>query len=300
MKHGTARLASIFASARRGAIVGVEPDEALEAALVDGWEQGGAAWPSVSLEAGALAAYLGERAPPDTAPVEWLGRAPARDVFLACACCQGSPEAIRAFDTAFLSNLRRYLHTLPPTPELVAETREKLLEMLFVDAPGRPPKIRKYGGRGALDAWVRVAALRVALNLREAAGAATLLLDDVDEVAHRAAPGSDQELEFMKQSYRVPFVTAFREAMASLGARERNLLRFAFVEGLAPGQVAAIYGVHRTTAMRWIEAAQEEVLERTRRSLMERLRLSPSECDGVFGLVRSRIDVTLSSLLQTP
>ena len=172
-------------------------------------------------------------------------------------------------------------------------------DLLFVEAPGRPPKIRLYAGRGALDAWVRVVALREALHLREAERGGALPLDESSEVVSRIAPACDPELAFMKESCRGPFVAAFREALAGLGQRERALLRFTFIDGLSPAQAASIYGVHRTTAMRWIEAAEDQVLARTRALLMERLHLSPIECDEIFALVASRLDVTLGSLLET-
>jgi RNA polymerase sigma-70 factor, ECF subfamily len=297
MANEPATLGSIFASASGVGAADVEDADALEAALIRGWERGGAAWPGVSLDPRVFSAYLGERAQADVAPAAWLGQAPVEDAFLACACCQGLPEAIRAFETAFLSALSRTLATLRPTAELVTEVRQRLLDTLFVDAPGRPPKIRQYGGRGALAVWVRVVAVRIALELVERRHEPAGDDDALASVVDRAA---DPELELLKESYREPFVVAFRAAMVSLGERERNLLRLTFVEELTPGRVAAVYGVHRTTAMRWIEAAKEEVLTRTRAGLVERLRLSPSECDGIFALVRSRIDITLSSLLEVP
>jgi RNA polymerase sigma-70 factor, ECF subfamily len=296
MNDGTVTPASSFASAYRGSLPAAA--EALDAALSTLWERGRAAWPGVELDAAVLAAYLGERAPPDVAPPAWLGQLDAADVFLACACAEGLPRAVHAFDAAFLGKLPAYLRKLRPTPELVAETKQELLEKLFVGSPERPPKIRLYRGTGALEGWVRVTALRVALNLLEAGRAGEAALDEVDAMARAVAPGCDPELEFMKASYRGEFVAAFREAMSSLPPRDRNLLRFTFVERLTPAGVGAIYGVHRTTAMRWIDAAQEDVVTRTRSRLMARLRLSPSECDGIFALVRSRIQVTLGSLLK--
>src|ERR1700761_5120236 len=95
----TLGLTSAFSSTYPGVLQGAEAEGALEAALADGFERGRAAWPSVTLEASAFAAYLGERAPTDGPPSEWLSRLHV-DLYLACALCQGSTEAIRAFDTA--------------------------------------------------------------------------------------------------------------------------------------------------------------------------------------------------------
>jgi RNA polymerase sigma-70 factor (ECF subfamily) len=296
MADGSATPGSSFARVYEGALAC--DAGALDAPLAACWERGRGAWPDVDLDPAALAAWLGARAPAEEEPLAWLPGVDAASAYLACACAERLPRALRAFEAAYLGKLDLYLHRLHPTPELVMETRQELLRKLFVGTEAKPPKIRQYRGKGALEGWVRVAALRVALNLRKAERTETEA-HDTEEVARAIAPGPDPELAFMKETYRAELVAAFREAFASLPGKDRNLLRFAFVERLTPARVGAIYGVHRTTAMRWIEAAQEEVLSRTRARLSARLRLTPSECDDIFALVQSRIEVTLGSLLQT-
>jgi len=272
---------------------------ALDPALVDFWERGRAAWPTVALAAAELAEYL-EALRPEEAPLgAWLSERRAADLFLACACARAVPRALGAFDAAYLSKIGLYLGSLRPTPELCADTRQELLEKLFVGGVDRAPKIRQYTGRGALEGWVRVTALRAALNLLDAARVGEPWLDEAGEVARAVAPGADPELELILARYKDEFVASFREAMASLSRRDRNVLRFTFIEGLTPARIGIVYGVHRTTAMRWVEAAQEAVLTGTRARLRERLRLSPSECDGIFAVVKSRIHVTLTTLLKT-
>jgi len=273
--------------------------EALEAALRKVVDGGRAAWPGVALDDAAFAAHLGERAPAGIAPVTWLGQVRAGDLYLACACAEGLTEALIEFDAAFLRDLGRYLHGVRAGPELVAETKQVLLEKLFVGGPGKPPKIRQYGGQGALEGWVRVSAVRTALNLLAKDKAGIPRADDAEAIARAFVPDKDPELDLLRARYAGAFTAAFREAIAGLSRRDRGLLRFTFVEMLTPARVGAMYGVHRTTAMRWIDAAQEEVLARTRARLIERLRLSPSECDGIFALVRSRLSLTLSSLLTS-
>jgi RNA polymerase sigma-70 factor (ECF subfamily) len=162
-----------------------------------------------------------------------------------------------------------------------------------------PPKIRQYAGQGSLAGWVRVAAVRTALNLIEAAKAGKPRRDEAEELARAIVPAEDPELELVRKSYRDAFVAAFREAIAGLARRDRTVLRFAFIEGLTPAGIGEMYGVHRTTAMRWLDAAQAEVLAGTRARMMDRLGLSPSECDGVLALYRSRMEVAIASLLKS-
>ncbi len=277
-----------------------DDDALLEAALRDFVARGAAAWPTVVLSAELLAGYLGERAPPDVLPVDWLAGARAGDLFLACACALGLPSALRAFEATFVGQIGGYLRALRPTPQIVADTTQELLEKLFVGTSGGPPRIRQYGGQGALGAWVRVAAVRTAIDVIEAQKAGDRRGDELEEIAGAVVPRSDPELDVHEARYRGEFMAAFRAAMAALSQRERALLRFVFVERMTPARIGVMYGVHRTTVMRWLEAAQEAVLARTRASMMDTLCLSPSECDGLVNLLKSRIDVTLSSLLAAP
>jgi len=54
--------------------------------------------------------------------------------------------------------------------------------------------------------------------------------------------------------------------------------------------------VHRATIARWIAAAKQSVLDRTRKRLMHDLRISADEVDSLIRLVHSRIDVPEDAL----
>jgi RNA polymerase sigma-70 factor, ECF subfamily len=291
------RLAESFARVRTGTSA---TDDELEAALVDFCAAGRAAWPEVGLEAEALAAFVAERIPAGDGLLPSLRALRAGDLYLACACARGDRRGLLAFDDAFVSKLPLYLRSLKPTEHLVADTRQRLLERLFVAEAGKSPKIAQYSGRGALEGWVRVAALRIALSTLEAEDSERTRLRDAEhEVAQRMMPQLNPELELMAESLRGPFVEAFRAAMASLSPRDRSILRFAYVEQLPDGRIADIYDVHRTTALRWREAAEADVLARTHAALMDRLGVSASECEGLIAMVRSRLQATLRSLFKT-
>jgi RNA polymerase sigma-70 factor, ECF subfamily len=275
-------------------------DEALETALADFCAVGRAAWPDVTLDAEALAAFVGARRPDSDEPLAFLRGLRAGDLYLACACARGDARGLRAFDDAFVSKLPLYLRSLRPAEHLVADTKQRLLEKLFVAEAGKTPKIAQYSGRGALEGWVRVAALRIALNTLETEDSdRTRQRDAEHEVAHRMVPQLNPELELMAESLRAPFVAAFRAAMESLSPRDRSLLRFTYVEQLSDARIADIYSVHRTTALRWREAAEADVLSRTHAALMDRLGLTATDCEALIAMVRSRLQATLRSLLNT-
>ena len=119
---------------------------------------------------------------------------------------------------------------------------------------------------------------------------------------------TDQFLRLLRQNAKsVPLLLHNHEALEERLSesselrtlRIRALLRAAFVEQLTPARIGAMYGVHRTTAMRWLEGAQEEILNHTRTTLIERHQLTPSECNRLFSLVKTGIDASLASLLAS-
>ncbi|HEY3818638.1 MAG TPA: hypothetical protein VGL81_15800 [Polyangiaceae bacterium] len=238
--------------------------------------------------------HLGARAPEDGTAVAALRRLHTTDLYLACACQAGTPAALRLFEERLLVHVDRYLARVGAEAALIDETRQDLRVRLLTCGDGAPPRIAQYSGRGSLESWVRVAAVRAALNLiaaRERGGPDVAIDED------RIAADCDVELSHLREHYRPSFATALRRAVAALPAQERALLRFRFVEGLTPGHIATIYGVHRTTILRRIEAAQAQVLERTRADVMNELQISPSDFESLLNLVQSRLHVTLTSLL---
>jgi RNA polymerase sigma-70 factor (ECF subfamily) len=265
--------------------------EALTLVLDQFVDAGKRAWPGIELEGELIVAHLAERCPTLPDPVL---RAP--DLFLACGCAHGVPAAIAAFEAGYLAQVPAYLARGGIRADIAEEVRQLLGDRLLVGARRR---IVEYQGRGSLANWVRAAATRTALNLLRSERRHD------DAAAGAAATGdsilvpADPELDFIKARFRPQFKQALREAMSALASRDRAILRLHYGEGIPVGQLAVIYGVHRATASRWLNDAQRAVLDETRALLRERLKISPAECDQLVGLVQSRLDVTLSSLLRT-
>ena len=89
----------------------------------------------------------------------------------------------------------------------------------------------------------------------------------------------------MKELYRDAFKVAFGEAIGGLDARDKNVLRQHFVDGLTVDDLGKVYGVHRATAARWVQKAQGELLKSTRKRFAEHAKVGARECDSVLRLV---------------
>ena len=172
----------------RGRATGEPPavrDADLGAALRRLFDEGRRAWPGVELGIEAFVGHLAERA---GGPLPSEVRGP--DLYLACACVTRGRGAIESFDRAYLAQMGAYLARLGPTPAFVDEVRQEVRDKLFMSRDAAPPRIAEYHGKGALVSWVRVVALRVAMNMR-------------------------------RQSWRGPAVTAPRGRRRIAGARSR-------------------------------------------------------------------------------
>jgi RNA polymerase sigma-70 factor (ECF subfamily) len=146
-----------------------------------------------------------------------------------------------------------------------------------------------------LSAWLRVVVARVVLNVTQTAearlgrGEAT---EPLEEALH-----DDPELLLLKRRYGAELKAAVAAALEGLPARDRNLLRYAVIDGLTTEQLAAMHGVHRATAVRWLAAARSALRGAVRRGLAARLGISDSEVHSLVRLVRSEIDLSLKKLL---
>jgi RNA polymerase sigma-70 factor (ECF subfamily) len=215
------------------------------------------------------------------------------DLYLARACARGNRAAIATFDRVFLSQVPQFIARMCPSSTIIEEVQQQLREKLLV---GRAPKISEYGGHGPLGAWIRVAALRAAIDLRRGRGELNSLALTVEHL--KDAEAQPVELAFLKAEYQPVVAHAFVEAIARLSSKQRNLLRLQLIEELTLEQMGSLFGVHASTVFRWLTAAREMLVEHARQNLRERMGVSAEEFDSLVQLVGSHLDLSLSRVLR--
>ena len=109
-------------------------------------------------------------------------------------------------------------------------------------------------------------------------------------VAARPAPEHER--------FQLHFRQAFAQAVRTLEARERALLRLHFVEGDTLERLGLVYGVHRSTVTRWVAVARATALSRTRKALAEALEATPSEITSLLRAAGSGLDASISALFN--
>jgi RNA polymerase sigma-70 factor len=297
--HGSSGLAAAFLAHTKVRLVPA-PDEAeLELLLTRTWEDARAEWPNVALNPVPFVIHLAERMPSKThaGPIGPLLESLAlADLYLACACLQGSPSAIAAFDDHHLSKLRKLLRqrglSAADQDEICQLTRLKVL----VSTPEGPPKITEYTGGGSLLGWVRVVALRISTRQRDADKPGTEQ-DPADILDMLPEPGVAPEMDAIRRRHHADLRRAMSKAFGTLSSEARYLLHLYFVDKLSMYKLADLYNLSQPTISRRLAEARKQVYQETRRLLQQSLGLSPGELQSFMQLLDSHFDVRISKLL---
>jgi RNA polymerase sigma-70 factor (ECF subfamily) len=226
------------------------------------------------------------------------------ELLLAFACARRDPRALKLFEERYLTQVGHWIARLRGEPWFVDEVRARLRERVLIGTQGQPPKILDSSGKGPLSAWARVTALREGLDLiqREKSSLAKPLDPErtsaADPDGDLMGAAIDPELHAIRERHLPQFQQAFRGALATLDARERNLLRFHFVEGLNIGRIGEIFGKSRATVGRMVLACRQKLLEETRRRLGDLTGASTGDVRSLIRLLKSQVDFGLSSFLR--
>ncbi|MEO6953441.1 MAG: sigma-70 family RNA polymerase sigma factor [Polyangia bacterium] len=251
-------------------------------------ERGRSAWPGVAVSTDAFEAYLRERAGDDAQ--EYLEGVHAEDLYLACGVAAHDPAALAALETKHLSQVALHVVRVTIAHDVVDEVRQILRERLLLDS-GRGARITDYEGRGPLGGWLRISAVRIALNVLRARRPEVEVRDEPDLAL-------DPELAYVKAHTQQLFHDTFSQVIGALEVKARTLLRLHYVEAMTMDQLARMYQTSRSSVARQIDDVRRQLLVSTERKLQEDHRLSRSEVASVIRDAQSRFESTLSGFLK--
>ena len=271
------------------------PVDQLAPYVAAAWSRAHEAHPAIGVTAACLFRYAGERIR-DGEPGPELERRHVADLYLACGCAHGDRAALATLEQQTLPVVERGLSSFKASlsSDARAEVVQALRERMLVASDG-PPGIAAYDGRAPLAIWLRVCAARLGIRQLDR----DCRVEELDDrKLEQLAPGvPNPELLYLRRLYGDKFQTAFREAVASLAPRERNLLRHSVIDELGIDQIAAIYHVHRATAARQLNQARATLVAATRDRMQMALRVSDTELESILRVIMSMADVTLRQIL---
>jgi RNA polymerase sigma-70 factor (ECF subfamily) len=246
-----------------------------------------ARWPQIAFDDAACAHHL------DACRDE--GQLPpfAVELALAVACLAGDAAAIRAFNDEMFDRVDRVLSRLGLSAADADDVKQDVRTKLLVSNDAGDAKLALYRGTGPLAHWVASVAGREALgSMRKKKP--TDAIDDDDFLADAA---DDPELVTLKAQHGAAFKEAFQAAVRELGSRERGILRALVVDDRSVNEVAAVYGIHRVTASRWVSELRADLLKRTRNQLRDRFQLDANSLESAMRMLDSNLDLSLYRLL---
>lgn len=245
-----------------------------------------AAWPGIEIPDDDFVAYLTARI--DTPLDDALRALVVTDLWLACGITRGVPGALRELEVRLTAVAPAIAH-LDGGSALVADVTAAVRErVLGSDGNG---KIADYRGRGDLRGWLRVVAVREALQiLRARKREAPISADLAERIDDRGADLLPDE----RRAYR----EAFDRALATLTPRERNLLKQQYVYGATIDELGALYGVHRATAARWLAQIRDTLMHRTRGHIAEAMRLTGTDLESAMGKLAEHVEFSLRHTLS--
>jgi RNA polymerase sigma-70 factor (ECF subfamily) len=268
---------------------------ALEQALERLYREGQAAWPQLQLTPDQLTVFLARQLPPEAAEPEALAALRARELYLLCAFGLRYRAAHAVIEADYMPLVRQALLRLGAAEALIADIQQELCSRLIEKQD--PTIVRRgYAGRGDLGGWLCTAAVREA-GLRHKRGQREVALGQGsgDTLPDQ---GKDPEATVLSGGLKEAFQASFREAVASLTSRERNLLRYHFLAALTVDKIGDIYGVHRATAARWVARAQERLVTQTRDLFVRRTHISTESLPRIMEQIQSQISINLGNLLK--
>ena len=250
-------------------------------------------------------AYFGDE-PLTDAFVQWLeGRLPPEgltavnvpDLRLCFDALHGQSRALRTLNDRISLTAKHTLKGMKD-PVLDADELSQLVhERVLVRRPHAAPRLESYSGRGALVQWLRAVTTMIALDKQRAARPA----EDADAEDQALALASLEASPESKVRYRHDgehLTRAVRDAVATLPAQERTALKLRFVDGLLPEEIGRLFGVHRTTVMRWLERAQESLQAEVRAQLAQRLKLHGRELESMISSLSRSVALHLSQVFK--
>jgi len=225
---------------------------------------------------------------------ESLSAERASDVYLACACEAGDATALDQFELHFIPAARAAIAKVASSEDAIDEALQELRRRLFV---GPTARIRSYSGRGPLWKWLRVTATRTAHDLRRSQGAQPATGDDV--VERLLSEDVDAEFRLVRQRYEGIFRDALREALQTLTAQERTLLRLRYIQDQGIDSLAVPFQAHRATVARWLQTIRGKILAHVHQRLEAHIpRLSESEAQSLWRAVRSQVHLSFARLVE--
>lgn len=217
----------------------------------------------------------------------------AADVVLVCACLKKATAALADLDRTLRAGVPLFVRRIDGDASFADEVCQALREKLL--HPERP-RLRAYNGAGALFNWLRVAAVRQAIDMKRAeAPLSRLFAESVSH--HLVTDRTSPDLAVLRARYGQTLVDAISRGLRKLPRRHRAILRLYLLGSVNIEELGRMYRVHRSTVARWISTAERAVFDSVKGEFRERWGIATNDMLSLARVIRSQLPLSLEDAL---
>ncbi len=279
----------IVSPARAAALFAGSSDVSLGARVLEALRRAQARYSEFDVDDEAFIERLGALCEAD---LERLHGLALTDLWLAHAAGTGCSRAVEVFEHTVFGPRVEAIRKRFGDDTTVEDEAQALRLNLIADTE---PLLLSFRGQGSLQGWVSVALGRaVARSRARRRRAVADGLETLDEIL-------EDELDLSGLTERAEaksiLVAALREAVTSVDAQHRILLKLHICDGLVIDDLAQLLGVHRATASRRLERARRALADEVRSRIKGAHGLDSRQVDSLLRRVRSSFQSLMSTFL---
>lgn len=241
---------------------------------------------------------------------EFIDEIRADDLCLVIACERGDDEAwsdlVANFDSTVKSAARKITSNSEDADDLASSIWAELYG-LRVDGDGnKKSKLAYYSGRGSLAGWLRAVVSQLAVDQFRKVSKFVQIEEDreFENLANEASRSdngfvshtSNPEDEFTGKETSADVTAALTEAIASLEAEDRLIMKLYYFDDLKLKDIAATFGYHEATASRKLARVQSDIRKGVEKALKAKFGWTDSEVKRHLSDAAAGLGVNLETM----
>lgn len=234
------------------------------------------------------------------------------DELLLVVSCEAGDEAawaelVEQYRAVILSAARSSSHGEAEAEELADSVWAELYGLREREDGTRAGKLAYYSGCGSLGGWLRAVVGQLAVDrhrrtsrlvqTEEASEFDRAAAESHEQDGWRPAQAADPESALAESEAAGAVTEALAEALGSLGAEDRLLVKLYYFDGLRLKEAGAVLGVHEATASRRLTRLHAEIRKRVESGLVGRGWTREEAARALADASRSQTDADLRSML---
>lgn len=236
----------------------------------------------------------------------------ADDLCLVVACERGDEMAwsdlVQRY-SVLVKSAARGATSNEDTAEELAQSVWAELHGLKPSVDGRPAgKIAYYSGRGSLGGWLRAVVSQLAVDYHRKTSKMVQPEEehDFDHLVRNASveynlggsSTANPEIAVVEGRAATDVERALSEAIASLEAEERLLIKLYYFDGLRLHEAGTVLGVHEATASRRLNRAHLKLRKRVEELLVSHYGWTPVEVKASLAQIACELGLDIETMLK--